>query len=199
MLSRHYAKLRTLAAMRMTHQNSLSGLFVILLTFLTSATSLACSCMDTPTLENALQKSAIVIKGRALDMDTVDVFDTFVYSKKGLRVGKERLIEKRHLRLRFKVVVDNVYKGINQLPDTIYIITGFVEGFDCGLPLLFNTNLLISADNFIDKEIIDIEKKNKKKHQIRSTVSRDTFVTSSCHYTRHFTKEIGEYLKKADL
>ncbi len=155
--------------------------------------------MDTPTLEKALQKSAIVIKGRVIYMDTVDVFDSFVYSKNGLRVGNDKLIEKRHLRLRFKVVVDNVYKSKNKLIDTIYIITGFVEGYDCGLPLLFDTNLLISADYYIYKEIINIKKRNKTRHQISSKVSRDTFVTSSCHYTRYFTKEIEENFKKSNL
>ena len=182
--------------MQMTHQNILRKLSIIVLTLLTHTACIACSCMDSVTLENALRKSNIVIKGRAIEMDTVGVFDSFIYAKNGIRVGKEKLLEKRHLRIRYKVLVDTVYKSSYLLKDTIYILTGFLGGFDCGMPLIIDMPMLISADNYIEKEIIVVKKENKIRRQLKTNVSKNIFNTSTCHYTRYFTSEIHEKLKK---
>jgi hypothetical protein len=85
------------------------------------------------------------------------------------------------------------------VPDTVYILTGFIGDDDCGLPFIMNMTMLISADNKVDKEIIEVKKKNRTSRQIKSNISNDTFETSTCHYTRYFTTEISKNLKKLNL
>ncbi len=163
-------------------------------------TALACSCMPKAPTEVAIKESAIVVQGKIIGADTVFRSGSFIIDRKGVRVGRDKLVADTTRYLRIKFAIETRFKSAINMPDTIFVLTHDPQGDACGFPFTpfypkgttsdWFYEYIIYAETWYDKDIISITKKGKRlRGKTRSMLSMDTFFTSRCMRTQPTNQE----------
>jgi hypothetical protein len=166
---------------------------------LTSAavTSSACSCvgMDKLTTENALKYSDLVIKGKIVSVTDFDYYDTVGYTLSGHKFDP---IEAGYLIRRFKLytlVVNDKYKFVTGMVDTIRIITGYGHG-DCGYNFELDKEYIVYGSTWKENTISTQRKRKKEKRIAIKTIIPNTFSTNICTMTQLANSQETEKLRR---
>jgi hypothetical protein len=172
--------------------------FIALLTLslLTRLAVSACSCMDSPTTEQAYKRSDLVILGRIIGTDTIQSSNMIMFDRKGIKVGRHRYSVYSEIFLRVKMVVEKSFKLVSDIPDTIYVLTK-LEGAACGYPFLpffkevspERYQYIIYGTSWIEKTITKTKKGKRNIGQIKELKLNDTFFTNTCSRTQFSNKE----------
>lgn len=160
--------------------------------------NLFCSCIPLPPVEEEFKYADLVVKGRIIGMDTVNLVSSIVYDKKGIKAGRHKFSTREENFVRVQFLVEINFKSSNQLPDTIYILTS-PEPTACGypfMPYLDYENIprgiydyIIYGDKWMERSITSFQSGKKIKGIIKETLSSNTFVTSRCMRTRQTNSE----------
>lgn len=171
---------------------------LVILFILFRLTISACSCMDSPTTEQAYKRSDLVIQGRIVGIDTINSSNSLLYDKKGIKIGRYRYTPHIENFLRVKMIIEKSFKLIADLPDTIYVLTK-LESDACGYPfppfvgegVLPDSyyRFIVYGNKWIEKKIIRTKKGNRYVGQIKESQSSETFFTNTCSRTQHLNEK----------
>jgi hypothetical protein len=176
------------------------SLYILLFYLFSCKTLLACECFI-PTTEEEYKRSELVMKGRMIGMDTIVSSNSLTFDRHGTRFGRHKYSLDFKTLIRVKLVVEENYKSLTTLSDTIYILSPVQN---CGFqfppyieqlsPSIYD--FIVYGDQWIENSI---EKARKGKHQInqiKMTPIANTFYSGSCRLTQYSNSEEQKKLEK---
>lgn len=179
---------------------------IILFIFILSiAEGIACSCIGSETLKEAIKSSDIVFNGTVLDIKIHEKFDTtgyemyrkYVFNQDSTRQADSTLYLTKELH--YVIKITKKYKG--EYRDSIIIIhSGAIGHDDCKYKFEKGKSYLIFANNkLIWTRDIKLRKDGSVRRKGKYHKDKTKFETDACHknqiYSTKYENEILENLK----
>jgi hypothetical protein len=169
--------------------------------------ALSCSCLPAATQEEEYKRSALVVQGRIVCIDTINSSNSLIHNKRGVKEGRHKYFLSTEAFIRAKVVVERNFKPGTSLPDTIFVLTPLGSAA-CGYPFEPYLDIIeqidpsyykfiIYGDRWTEKIIEEIKTKKHPKKVIRTIEHDNIFYTARCRRTRHLDKDELQKLEKS--